>query len=103
MFIYKKIQLKKVSFGNNESCLENHGPTRSLDVVKQYYSTETSFVGDPFCSIDLSGFKIGERIVVTPCKHIFHYGCLAEWIGRNSSGQPNCPNCNYSLKDFRIG
>lgn len=33
-----------------------------------------------------------EKIVTTPCKHVFHKRCLGKWRERSDTA-PTCPNC----------
>jgi hypothetical protein len=41
------------------------------------------------CTICLETFVPGEQVVVTPCNHMFHPGCLTPWV----KGHGNCPVC----------
>lgn len=51
------------------------------------------------CSICTDNFEIGKsEVMITPCKHIFHYNCLKPWIDSNILS-PKCPNCNYNILD----
>ena len=53
------------------------------------------------CTICIEKFKEKKsKVSITPCKHIFHYKCLSNWLIKNVIN-PKCPNCNYNLvKDF---
>ena len=49
------------------------------------------------CTICIDEFKEKRsRVSVTPCKHVFHYKCLSNWLSKNVMN-PKCPNCNYNL------
>ena len=49
------------------------------------------------CTICIDEFKEKKsRVSVTPCKHVFHYKCLSNWLSKNVMN-PKCPNCNYNL------
>lgn len=37
----------------------------------------------------------GEQVVVTPCNHIFHQGCITPWV----KGHGTCPVCRSSFCD----
>lgn len=45
------------------------------------------------CSICLSKFCNGEKIIVLPCKHTFHRDCVSKWIDTHDE----CPYCRYKL------
>jgi hypothetical protein len=46
------------------------------------------------CSICLDEFKRGENVCELPCKHIFHDGCVREWLKREAT----CPVCRLPLR-----
>ena len=49
------------------------------------------------CTICLEEFKVKkDKIIETPCNHIFHYKCLVNWF-KNDLLHPKCPNCNYEI------
>ena len=49
------------------------------------------------CTICIDDFvEKKSRVCVTPCKHVFHYKCLNNWLVKNVIN-PKCPNCNYNL------
>ncbi|KAF8743874.1 hypothetical protein HU200_013515 [Digitaria exilis] len=45
------------------------------------------------CTICLETFLAGEQVVVTPCNHIFHQGCIAPWV----KGHGTCPVCRSAF------
>ena len=49
------------------------------------------------CTICIEDFKENKsRVSITPCKHVFHYQCLSNWMVKNVMN-PKCPNCNFNL------
>lgn len=49
------------------------------------------------CTICIEDFKENKsRVSITPCKHVFHYQCLSNWLVKNVMN-PKCPNCNNNL------
>lgn len=46
------------------------------------------------CSICLSDFEEGEKLVRLPCSHIFHQDCVLSW----TSNHVRCPLCNFDLE-----
>ena len=53
------------------------------------------------CTICIEDFNEKKsKVSITPCKHVFHYKCLSNWLVQNAVN-PKCPNCNYNLlQDF---
>ncbi|KAK3133138.1 hypothetical protein QOZ80_6AG0532860 [Eleusine coracana subsp. coracana] len=49
------------------------------------------------CTICLETFVPREQVVLTPCNHMFHPGCLTPWV----KGHGNCPVCRYALCERR--
>ena len=48
-------------------------------------------------TICIEDFKENKsKVSITPCKHVFHYKCLTNWLVKNVKN-PKCPNCNYNL------
>lgn len=45
------------------------------------------------CSICLSTYKVGERILQFSCRHTFHRKCAVTWLKM----QNTCPNCRLLL------
>jgi hypothetical protein len=48
------------------------------------------------CSICLAEFKKKSKVSITPCKHVFHYKCIHDWLYKNIRN-PKCPNCNNEI------
>ena len=51
-----------------------------------------AFPADGTCAICLEGFSMG-TCRKTPCSHVFHGGCIAQWLWRKRS----CPMCRSQL------
>ena len=70
-------------------------------LAKKIYTKNLGLKDGNTCTICIEDFKEKRsRVSITPCKHIFHYKCLSNWLINNSMN-PKCPNCNYNLlKDF---
>lgn len=71
-----------------------------LKTVK--FTKDLDILGDAVCAIDLDEFKENENVVVTPCKHVFHPGCLKEWIERAENVEKNCPICKNPLNELVV-
>ena len=48
------------------------------------------------CPICLENIKENDKVSYTPCKHIFHFDCLKNWL-ETEALNPQCPNCKYSI------
>jgi len=51
------------------------------------------------CPICCDNFTINEFIIITGCKHYFHYKCIKQAIERNIL---NCPICRRSIRNIEI-
>ncbi|ONK68278.1 uncharacterized protein A4U43_C05F9580 [Asparagus officinalis] len=49
------------------------------------------------CNVCLEDFVLNERVLITPCNHMFHNDCLVPWV--RSHGK--CPVCRFSLCEQR--
>lgn len=49
------------------------------------------------CTVCLETFLPGEQVVVTPCNHMFHEGCITPWMKEHG----NCPVCRFALCERR--
>ncbi|KAL6599280.1 hypothetical protein ACP70R_045774 [Stipagrostis hirtigluma subsp. patula] len=49
------------------------------------------------CTICLETFLPREQVVITPCDHVFHQGCIAPWV----KGHGTCPVCRFALCERR--
>ena len=65
------------------------------------FNKNLKFIGEPVCTIDITGFKRGDLILITPCHHIFHSNCIFEWINANPGGK-RCPMCNFNLGNTKF-
>ena len=65
---------------------------------KHFYKEEFNQYCD-VCSICLNKFNEKSEVSITPCKHVFHYKCIHNWLYKTIIN-PNCPNCKHEiLKD----
>jgi len=68
------------------------GGANNSDVVKNIGDDE------PTCSICLSGYEKGDKLVSLPCKHVFHESCITSWTDHNT----RCPLCNADLESISV-
>lgn len=64
-------------------------------LVEHLYKEEYNQYGGG-CSICLENFNKKSKVAITPCKHVFHYKCIHEWVFKNILC-PKCPNCNHEI------
>jgi Ring finger domain len=50
---------------------------------------------EPHCSICLGEYEDGEKLVMLPCKHIYHDDCISSWCQNHT----RCPLCNIDLEN----
>lgn len=55
-------------------------------------------MGDASCAVCLSDFGSGELIRRLPCKHVFHKGCIDNWLHRNK----RCPLCMVAIDEWPL-
>lgn len=67
---------------------------RSVANQSRAYHTLDRDMRDPSCSICLMGFGEDSSVNVLACRHIFHVGCLDEWLKRAQ----NCPLCRSTIE-----
>ena len=87
----EKLKRKKLEKNNKlkiKYALNNYLCPKEYTELYQNYSQS--------CSICMEAFNIFHKVSITPCKHIFHFNCLSNWLDRNALN-PKCPNCNFNL------
>lgn len=47
------------------------------------------------CVICFTDFENGDKTIVLPCIHLFHYDCIVEWFGSHNT----CPVCKYEITE----
>lgn len=60
---------------------------------RRVYKRTTSTSSSDMCTICLSEFETGERVLTLPCGHEFHDSCILEWFSNNHV----CPLCRLEL------
>ena len=67
----------------------------STKMAEHLYKSEYNQYGGG-CSICLENFKKKSKVSMTPCKHVFHFNCIKDWLYKNAKN-PKCPNCNKEV------
>ena len=68
------------------------------NLIPIYYCKKSNCL-EKKCSICLDKFTVGNQICISPCKHIFHYSCIKNYMF--FSKNTLCPLCKYDyLKVF---
>ncbi|GFH47192.1 E3 ubiquitin-protein ligase RNF128 [Chaetoceros tenuissimus] len=66
--------------------------------IEKLHTIEFSDFREDFpreCCICMSDFSTREKIVVTECEHVFHYGCCDEWMKQART----CPVCRTDIPE----
>ncbi|OCF60049.1 hypothetical protein L486_02722 [Kwoniella mangroviensis CBS 10435] len=50
---------------------------------------------DEYCSVCHDDYEAQSEITITPCKHMYHQGCLDTWL--NTPNTSSCPMCRRDL------
>ncbi|WWC57699.1 uncharacterized protein I303_100233 [Kwoniella dejecticola CBS 10117] len=50
---------------------------------------------DEYCSVCHDDYEAESEITITPCKHMYHKGCLDTWL--NNPSTSSCPMCRRDL------
>ena len=90
---------------NMEEAQRNkHPPTdkKTLNKLKKFSMSEKYCKKNdkgklefPNCCICLNDVKKGEKTVLLPCGHMFHWKCCLTWLESNNT----CPVCRFELKE----
>ena len=51
------------------------------------------------CTVCIDDVGLGDEVVVSPCKHCFHDGCVGLWLREHNT----CPICRASVEGERAG
>ncbi|RLM85467.1 uncharacterized protein C2845_PM04G15010 [Panicum miliaceum] len=86
-------QLRKQEYRPSNPQKKRHNRTRSARAEAPPAVTEE----EKACTICLETFLAGEQVVVTPCNHTFHQGCITPWV----KGHGTCPVCRSALCERR--
>jgi hypothetical protein len=86
-------QLRKQEYRPSNPQKKRHYRTRSARAEAPPAVTEE----EKACTICLETFLAGEQVVVTPCNHMFHQGCITPWV----KGHGTCPVCRSALCERR--
>ncbi|WWC67211.1 uncharacterized protein I206_101118 [Kwoniella pini CBS 10737] len=50
---------------------------------------------DEYCSVCHDDYEVESEITITPCRHMYHRGCLDTWL--NNPSTSSCPMCRRDL------
>eukprot|EP00438_Fugacium_kawagutii_P017570 Skav222233 [mRNA] locus=scaffold3059:794:6204:- [translate_table: standard] len=65
------------------------------------FSGQTHQQSCPICMEDFGAWEAGSalEIVITPCFHTFHVGCISGWLGKRRGLSHDCPTCRWDIRD----
>jgi Ring finger domain len=91
---------RKLEEGDSVACIESiviSAQDHFMESTEEnIFSQSTKAHSKPQCSICLDDYKTGETICwskTNECDHIFHKGCIVEWM----IGNDDCPLCRTNL------
>ena len=65
-----------------------------INTIPTTVVTENLSEEERSCPICLSEMEVGTEVRNLPCNHIFHKGCVDEWLRVNAS----CPTCRFNIQ-----
>ena len=87
---------------NNNNIFSNEEYNLNQDKIIDLMKKNFNFIDfgsikeklDNKCSICIEEFVASDKVVITPCNHIFHKNCINNWLIKNNN-EIKCPNCNH--------
>ena len=74
---------------------ENLNKLKKFDLTQKYCKLDKNGKYElPNCCICLSEINLGEKTVLLPCGHMFHWNCCLTWLQKNNT----CPICRFEIK-----
>ena len=70
-------------------------------ISQKEFSSEDILYSQKECSICIEPFVEKENITVLRCHHVFHVGCVSEWINRKNDQSILCPVCKHDLREVK--
>eukprot|EP00123_Amoebidium_parasiticum_P004258 comp15546_c0_seq1/m.12605 comp15546_c0_seq1/g.12605 ORF comp15546_c0_seq1/g.12605 comp15546_c0_seq1/m.12605 type:complete len:173 (-) comp15546_c0_seq1:732-1250(-) len=59
-----------------------------------YWSEDlTHHPGNEECPICMEDYKVGDQVRCLPCRHVFHFTCVDDWLERSFT----CPLCQAAI------
>jgi hypothetical protein len=55
-------------------------------------------IKDDLCHICQHDFSDNERLLLLPCKHVYHYGCASQWLHTHDT----CCLCKKSIAETKV-
>lgn len=75
------------------SCIDALKSKKNADPKEEFWCTIHSHRIQSECPICQEEMKVGETVMKLPCRHIYHEGCLLQWLDKHT----NCPLCRSEL------
>ncbi|KAK8521182.1 hypothetical protein V6N13_077299 [Hibiscus sabdariffa] len=75
--------LKRAKYWDDDHCLP----------LKKRRNLGKDFSSRKGCAVCLDEFFNGNEITSMPCGHVYHYGCIVEWLETSHM----CPLCRYQM------
>jgi len=100
------IQSREQNYGGNSECgAETKAQERKISIPKPGESnlSESKHETNDTCAICLSNYVQGQQVVWSSnqeCVHVFHHGCVVQWIKKRASA--DCVCCRRAFVDKEI-
>lgn len=72
-------------------------------ILEMSFSSSDVLYAQTDCSICLEPFAESEQIAILRCHHVFHTGCISEWVNKKDDKSIRCPVCKHDLREKKLG
>lgn len=70
-------------------------------ILEKSFSTQDVLYSQRDCTICIEPFNDDERVAVLRCHHVFHVGCVREWVNHKNDQSVLCPVCKHDLREIK--
>lgn len=74
---------------------------KNKSIVEKKFSSNQVLYSQDTCAICYDLYADGEATAVLNCHHVFHCGCVSEWVNKKTEKSQLCPLCNYPIQKPR--
>lgn len=70
-------------------------------ILERMFSSSNVLYAQTDCAICLEPFVEEEQIAILRCHHVFHTGCISEWVNKKDEKSILCPVCKHDMRDVK--
>lgn len=94
--------------GDIPNCLKNclKATVHSYDhyvkkgvILEQSFTSSSVMFSQADCAICIESFASEEQIAILSCQHVFHTGCIQEWVNHKEEKSILCPVCKHDIRE----